>query len=45
MDLVRRPALLTADELIEHIEWDKKVGRASLDRPAYQAYKDDPLFH
>lgn len=33
------------DALIDDIETDKRVGEASVARPAYAAYRNDPLFH
>ncbi|CAD6905669.1 unnamed protein product [Tilletia controversa] len=41
-----RPELnyVSKEALIEDIETDKRVGLASLERPAYQAYRDDPFF-
>ncbi|KAK0524929.1 riboflavin kinase [Tilletia horrida] len=41
-----RPELnyVSKEALIEDIETDKRVGLASLARPAYSAFKDDPFF-
>ncbi|KAE8232700.1 hypothetical protein CF326_g2266 [Tilletia indica] len=41
-----RPELnyVSKEALIEDIETDKRVGLSSLERPAYQAFKDDAFF-